>query len=352
MSKQSGLSLIELMIAMVIGLVLMLGVTQVFLSTRQVYSNQEAVSRVQETGRMAMEFMTRDTRMAGYVGCASGSAVSGAIANLISPVTVLNSIDVGIQGVDGGAAVPAGYGLTGATARVANTDILVIRGALGSGVPLTSTNSATTISVNVPSPTSIEVGACAGGTSRVSGICAGDFAAIADCSKSRIFQVNSISNAGVISFTPNANLAAGIFNASGPGVDGAEVALANTVVYYIGTNQTTLRQGLWQRYGNNVPVELLEGIQDMQVSYGVDPNFPASAIPGGVYLTATQVTAANAWTKVVSVRIELIVASIDDNVSTEVQQPFAFNGGTYTPADHRLRQVVVSTIGIRVRMKL
>jgi len=349
MSKQSGLSLIELMIAMVIGLVLMLGVTQVFLSTRQVYSNQEAVSRVQETGRMAMEFMTKDARMAGYVGCASGSTTAGTITNLI-PITVLSDIKTGIQGIDGGAAIPALYGLTGPTAPAANTDILVIRGALGSGVPLTSTNTATTISVSVPSAANVEVGACAGGTNRVSGICAGDYAVVSDCSKSTIFSVNSISNTGDI--TPNAALTAGIFNASAPGVDGAEVALANTVVYYIGTNQTTLRTGLWQKYGNNTPVELLEGIQDMQVVYGVDTSATPDGIPD-LYRTATQVTSASNWPKVVSVRIQLIVASIDDNVSTEIQQPITLNGATiYTPADHRLRQLVVSTIGIRVRMKL
>ena len=45
---QRGFSLIELMVAMVIGLVLMTGVVQMFLSSKQVFSTQQGISRVQK----------------------------------------------------------------------------------------------------------------------------------------------------------------------------------------------------------------------------------------------------------------------------------------------------------------
>ena len=66
--RQRGLSLVELMIAMALSLLLMLGVIQIFLSSKQTYSTNSALSRVQESGRFAMEFLTQDIRNAGYKG--------------------------------------------------------------------------------------------------------------------------------------------------------------------------------------------------------------------------------------------------------------------------------------------
>ncbi|WP_339080122.1 PilW family protein [Pseudomonas sp. TMP9] len=64
---QLGLSLVELMVAMALGLLLMTGVVQVFLSSRQTYAANEAMGRLQENGRFALEFIARSARLAGYV---------------------------------------------------------------------------------------------------------------------------------------------------------------------------------------------------------------------------------------------------------------------------------------------
>jgi len=49
----------------------MAGVIQIFLSAKQAYRLQENLSRLQENGRFAMDFITKDVRMAGYAGCSS-----------------------------------------------------------------------------------------------------------------------------------------------------------------------------------------------------------------------------------------------------------------------------------------
>ncbi|MBB5209368.1 PilW family protein [Chiayiivirga flava] len=67
--RQAGLSLIELMIAITIGVVLMLGMVEVFGTTRAVYQTTSALSRVQEGGRFAMDFIRGDLRMGGQWGC-------------------------------------------------------------------------------------------------------------------------------------------------------------------------------------------------------------------------------------------------------------------------------------------
>ena len=64
--SQKGMTLIEIMIAMLIGVFLMTGVIQIFVSARQAYKLQENLSRLQENGRIAMDLITKDVRMAGY----------------------------------------------------------------------------------------------------------------------------------------------------------------------------------------------------------------------------------------------------------------------------------------------
>ena len=63
---QRGLSLIELMVALAVGMLLIAGFLQIFLSVRSTYATNEASSRVQENGRFALDFLASHARMAGY----------------------------------------------------------------------------------------------------------------------------------------------------------------------------------------------------------------------------------------------------------------------------------------------
>jgi type IV pilus assembly protein PilW len=65
---QQGLSLIELMVAMGIGIFLMFGATQVYVKSRASYETNEAVARLQETARFGMNALEQDVRMAAYWG--------------------------------------------------------------------------------------------------------------------------------------------------------------------------------------------------------------------------------------------------------------------------------------------
>lgn len=65
-SFQHGLSLVELMVALAVGMLLIVGFLQIFLSVRSTYATNEASSRVQENGRFALDFLSQHARMAGY----------------------------------------------------------------------------------------------------------------------------------------------------------------------------------------------------------------------------------------------------------------------------------------------
>lgn len=73
LSKQRGLSIVELLVALVISMLLLTGVVQVFFSSKQTYASNEAASRLQENGRFALEFIAQSARHAGYVEAANAT---------------------------------------------------------------------------------------------------------------------------------------------------------------------------------------------------------------------------------------------------------------------------------------
>lgn len=354
MIKQKGLSLVELMIAVTLSIILLTGVIQVFLSSKSVFSTQQAVSRIQETGRLAAEFLSRDIRMAGYMGCASRSATMSVTNTLNNAST--SSYDFGTAVVGYGAAtVPVG---TITKTPTANTDVIILRSAAGVGVEIVDSNDGDQL---FASNLGAEAGACADGTDRVSGLCDGDVLVVADCTKARIFQATNVtvasttkinvvhSNSG--SYTPGnetGNWGANGANAMEKFEPGSEILTATSKAYYIATG-TSGRPSLWMETNGANPVELLEGVENMSLSYGVDTDTTADYTPDE-YKAAAQVSMANQWSRVLSVRISLLVASAEDNVLPE-KQTYSFAGNdNIDPGDRRLRQVFNSTVGIRSRL--
>jgi type IV pilus assembly protein PilW len=66
LQRQSGISLVEIMVALVLSLILTGGAIQVYLSAKQGYRSQEGYSRLQENGRYALEMIASQLRLAGY----------------------------------------------------------------------------------------------------------------------------------------------------------------------------------------------------------------------------------------------------------------------------------------------
>jgi len=98
--RENGLSLVELMIALVLGLILSAGVITLFIESKRDYQVQEAISEVQESGRFAAEFIAHDARMAGFSGCSNDMATANTVAN--APSSVSNFAQ-GIEGHEGDA---------------------------------------------------------------------------------------------------------------------------------------------------------------------------------------------------------------------------------------------------------
>jgi type IV pilus assembly protein PilW len=74
---QRGMNLVELMIAMVLGLVVVGGAGKIFLSNTQAFRLQDEVSGLQQSGQLVMEMMLADIRRAGLDLPSTASGISG-----------------------------------------------------------------------------------------------------------------------------------------------------------------------------------------------------------------------------------------------------------------------------------
>jgi type IV pilus assembly protein PilW len=66
MHRQRGMSLVELMVAMTIGLIITVVIANLFLGTKETYRTQDDLSRMQENLRFAFGVIGRTVRLAGY----------------------------------------------------------------------------------------------------------------------------------------------------------------------------------------------------------------------------------------------------------------------------------------------
>ena len=107
-------------------------------------------------------------------------------------------------------------------------------------------------------------------------------------------------------------------------------------------NVPTLRRISFTSGAASAPEDLIEGVQDIRVLYG---------IAGSNRQVTNYVSAASVsdWNQVVSVRVYLLLVSTETNVVAE-NVTVDLNGTAVTVPHRRLAQVFSATIGIRNRL--
>jgi len=321
---QKGVTLVELMVALAIGLLVTVAMLKVYVDASRMYRFNEGLARVQENGRFALEFIRRDARVAGFWGCYSDAALSNGISA---------TSDAYIN-------VAAGH-ITGTSDDGLNSaDSITFRSATGSGSLVTAGMSGTGAGVTVESAGALSSGAAV---------------LISDCENGDLFQVTGISG------TTLAHAAGADANAS-PNLSkayaaGARVYEARQVTFCIAAGadptQPALRRLINPTAGQNCATdgnELLEGIENMQIVYGEDTDADADGANGDG--TANRYVAFGTSDldidRIVSVRISLLARSLNNNLTTE-PAPYTFNGSTVTPVatDKYLRKVFTTTVTLR-----
>lgn len=89
--SSQGFGLIELMIAMAISLIVVLGVAQIFISAKSTYISQNTSAGMQEDARFVLSKMIQEIRMVGMFGClgtiTDASSAGDFNANQITPIS-------------------------------------------------------------------------------------------------------------------------------------------------------------------------------------------------------------------------------------------------------------------------
>lgn len=182
-SHNKGVSLIELMVAMVIGLLLLTGTAGMFISNKRIYKEQDEMGRLQESARFAMQLLIEDIRMAGYAGCSDD--ISEVTNHLKSTTAVdLLSFSNAIEGVnDADPANPANtpWEASNSQQQVAS----MIAGTDGISVRYLDP---TDIRISSPMPNvSAELKVTTTGDLLI-----GDIVALSDCDSADIFQLTQV----------------------------------------------------------------------------------------------------------------------------------------------------------------
>lgn len=341
--SQKGFTLVELMIAMLLGVFLTGGIIQIFLGSRQTYRMQENLSRLQENGRFAMGFITRDNRTIGFQGCASRSIASGTIipsnitdAKNPNPNPAFVMLPGGITGNNNAANNWSASACGTTNTCVTGTDAITYQFNTSCGGYLTGNLATNNANIQIPAANTCSINAY-------------DTLMVSDCSAADIFIATSASSGSGTQTIAHANNQNTDNNLSKLYGSDAEVLVFRSYSFFI-RNNASGEPTLWRLdnaksvSGTN-PVELIENVENMQIVYGEDTNAPADNI-ANYYVSANTVVN---WANVVSIRISLVIRSMTDNLAAQ-PLAYAYNGATITPTDRRLRQVFTSTIALRNRL--
>lgn len=367
--RMLGLSLVELMIAIALGSFLSVGALQLYVSHRLTFNNTEGVAQMQDNTRYALNLISKHARMAGYTGCISrdkegddfdGDGEDDSVENLLNDGydSLIYNFGEAITGYDDlSASLPADLAtiLTGDPAPQEDTDLLILRGASDANVAITDNNNAAQFFAEVNSR---ESGACSDGSERVSGLCAEDVVIATDCSKSVVFQITNLQVVGggtemnvvhsQAAMTPGNSQSSWGGNSDNDMIgEGGEIIKMETNMYFIADNNG--RPALYRKVNSDAAVAVADNVVDMQILYGEDTDTD-SDYEVDVYRVASAVAD---WDKVLSVRLNLLVASDNDNIVGDLdgnaRMSVPFNGETFTATDRRLYRAAAVTVVLRNR---
>lgn len=302
-----GFSLVELMIAMTLGLLIVGATLSIFATNKQAYSTTENLGRVQENGRTAFELMAKDVREAGGNPCDKNLPVANVLNNA---GTWWASTGNGVQGYDNG-------NLAGSTA---GTDAIEVSSGMGAGVTVVSHTSAGPFVLNTVNH----------------GFNTSDIVMACDFRQAAVFQI-STANSGATNTIAHAATGAPGNCTTGLGFAVPMNCVGAGTAYAFGANSQLVRFNATQWYVNNNTLfrrtlrnnapqveAVIDGVQDMQVTY---------LLAGAANYVAANAVPAGRWREVISVRVDLMLQS-QDAIGT---------GGV------RLQRPIVQTINLRNR---
>ena len=335
-ASQRGISLIELMIGLIIGLVMTGAISLLFIDATRNHRVNENIARMQESSRFSVDKIGRDARGAGYFGCAGegkepenllndksaylyrfGTAVEAFVApDNAWPGDLAGAFDT-LKAFDEFANAPTASSLK----PKPGTDILTLRGVPDGDIIVRSQ----------PSGASIKF-------SNTNEIKKDDILLVTSCAASAIFQVTQVNgpkDAGkftnVVHNTGGTFVPGNALHRPDGDLVGGEVMKISTTTYFVANNPLTNRPALFRRIGTGNAREIARNVDNMRISAGVDLNEDRQ-----IDQFVDDLSTVN-WAQVRAIRVVLTLLSED-------------TGLTDATADGRLQYTTTSTIALRNRL--
>lgn len=267
--QEQGFSLLEMMMAMVIGLTLISGAITLFTGSRKSIDLNSALTDIQDSARFAMQAITHDVRMAGFQGCVDINTAAATILAESAPTTNFYATAVSASVVQNDNSwlpqEPLNFVIPDdIAAPIAGTHALSVQ--LGGAdtfefAPLMRVDS--DIVLNTAD----------------SGLADGDLALISNCQVADIFEITS-ANGSTLQHSSDGNTDKRF---SAPyGLAGnnnlPRVMRFEANIYFIGDTQRTNGAGdaIYSLYkqtlpysDTNLPIEMIEGVANLQVRLGI-----------------------------------------------------------------------------------
>lgn len=359
LGRMRGMTLIEMMVALALGLIVVAAVGYIYISGLQSYRTQETMARLQEGGRFAFEILARNIRMAGSDACGASSR-----ANVVVGTDwYLNLYNAPLIGYENGSGLP-----TDIVGELANRDAITIIQADNSAAYTITNHNPSSAQFDLSAPSDLKEG-------EVLVVCS------SDGTHSAVFQMsgpnsatpsNVVHNTGVSGISPgNCSKKLGTpvpstCTASTPASEGTEYTFPNgsrimrlsSMTYFIRNNPAGVPSLYRQKLslsGSSIATtaeELVEGVENMQIEYGVDTDTTDDATDKGLkveqYVNASAVTD---WSRVVSVKISLLMRTVEDNAA-DAPQTYRYptpSSSAQTATDRRIRKVVSHVVRVRNR---
>lgn len=400
MKAARGFSLVELMIAIVLGLLVTDAMVAMFVSVRSAARTTEGVAGLSDSGRYALDSIEQIVRGAGNLACNSTAPVSAAGITL---ARVLNNLGAGasplisnydqpLSGYEATGSAPGAtvtiYGNPAARPAPAASD-WASTGALGgtldgalitpptpagqvapTGTPIAGSDVLVvheTLTGAKPGYTTVDATNAAAFTISSSGTTftgGNQIGAISNCAQAEVFQVGGF-NAGT--GTVDLAGASGPGNLGGslaPGLSfpiGAQVDPVDVSVFYVGIGADG--DGALFRYDGNGGVlggpyatnqELVPDVESMQILYGVEDATTSTTQSAAQYVTADAVATKSFtgdFNGVISVKIALLVASppgaVPKGAAVAAGPALLGTNWTLASADNRIRKVYEQTMFLR-----
>lgn len=321
--RDAGFTLIELMVAMLLGLIVIAGVTSVFLAGQESFRSNNALADVQDSSRIAFELMARDIREAGLTGC---NSVNNRVTNVTkafnnnTPPLWWSDWNNMIHGYPTAVADPALASQTVAP----GTDSLELVSASGP---------ATAIVSNDPFGYTFTLGAAATSLKN------GDLALVCSPSQAAVMQIGYAGGTS-ISYAVSGNSSTDLGYPEDGYVDNTAappptpypfppnslISKVTAVDWFVGQNASggwsLFRMDLQNTSGTPTPTaqEMVAGVSNMSILY-LNPTLGSGL--GNAYQTAAVIDANGGWLGVTAVQVTLTLQSTFQRASVQGNAPIA-----------------------------